>query len=212
MILKRITIAAVFVLFALASVAPVRAEQSPMDRVKEGSERLIEELKKPEIQDPQRHAEAIAELRDVANDYIDFKLVTMYAVGRPWLKMSPKMQDDLTEALIDLLERTYLKRIPVYNDQKVDYKQEQIDGSKARVVTEIIDKDKKIVVEFRLKNVKGRWMIYDVVAEGVSLVANYRSQFSQILNEGTAEDLLKKIRERVKKLDQGEEDEAQTKS
>lgn len=185
--------------------------QTPVERVKEGTNKLIEILSDPIMQDSTRHDEAINRLRTTAEGYIDFRLVTMYAVGKPWLKMSKKMQADLTEAFVQLLERTYLKRIPAYEGQNVDYKKETIQGKKARVVVEIIDKDKKIVVEFRLRNNGKVWMIYDVVAEGVSLVSNYRTQFSQILNDGTPEKLLSLIQERIRKLDSGEVDPADEK-
>ena len=183
----------------LSSIA--MAELSPLERVKEGTGKLIEMLSNPAMQDPAKHDKAIAELRQVAEKYIDFKLVTMYAVGKPWIKMSDTMRSDLTEAFIQLLERSYLKKIPAYGGQEVNYVKEQVSGKKAKVVAEIVDKDKKIVVEFRLRNVSSQWMIYDVVAEGVSLVANYRSQFSQVLSDGGAEELLKMIRDKVQKLD-----------
>ncbi|QJB55550.1 ABC transporter substrate-binding protein [Pseudodesulfovibrio sp. zrk46] len=201
--LKKICLTFVFVcLFATLSMAGM---QSPMDRVKEGADKLIKILSDPDMQDPAKHDAAIHRLRVTAEEYIDFRLTTMYAVGKQWLKMSPQMQNDLTEAFIQLLERTYLKRIPAYGGQQVDYKQELVSGKKAKVFTEIIDKDKKISVEFRLRNTGKQWMIYDVVAEGVSLVSNYRTQFAQILGDGTPEDLLKLIQERVEKLDKGED-------
>ncbi|WP_319470863.1 ABC transporter substrate-binding protein [uncultured Pseudodesulfovibrio sp.] len=208
MILNKLKILLLALCLVAVSASTVFAEQSPQERVKEGADQLIKILSESDIDDPAQHDAKIAELRSVAEKYIDFRLVTMYSVGRPWLKMSKQMQDDLTEAFIQLLERTYLKRIPAYEGQGVQYKKETIKGKKAKVVTEIIDKDKKIVVEFRLKTVRGQWMIYDVVAEGVSLVANYRSQFSQVLNDGTPEELLKLIRKRIKKLDEGGEDES----
>ncbi len=212
MLLKRIA----FVLLAAALLAISAtmsfAEQSPQDRVKEGADKLIKILSETDIDDPAHHDAKIAELRSVAEQYIDFRLVTMYSVGKPWLKMDTAMQDNLVEAFIQLLERTYLKRIPAYEGQGVEYKKEMVKGNKAKVVTEIIDKDTKIVVEFRLKMVHQQWMIYDVVAEGVSLVANYRSQFSQVLADGSPEELLKLIQERVKKLDEVDQGDTATNS
>jgi len=203
MTIKRIFLALfVICLFATASMA----EQTPTERVKEGADKLIKILSNPSMHDPAKHDAAIAELRTTAEEYIDFRLVTMYSVGRPWLKMSKQMQTDLTEAFIQLLERSYLKRIPAYEGQKIDYKKELVSGKKAKVVAEIVDKDKKIIVEFRLKIIQQQWMIYDMVAEGVSLVSNYRSQFSQVLSDGTPEDLLKLIRERIEKIDKANED------
>ncbi|MDD3311108.1 ABC transporter substrate-binding protein [Pseudodesulfovibrio sp.] len=178
------------------------AGQTPTERVKEGADKIIKILSEPAIGDTAQHDAAIKELRTVAEQYIDFRLTTMYAVGKPWLKMSKDLQDRITEAFIQLMERTYLKRIPAYNGQGVQYLKEEIDGKKAKVVSEINDKDKKLVVEFRLRMVQEVWMIYDVVAEGVSLVANYRSQFSQVLADGTGEELLDLIQKRIKQLDE----------
>ena len=206
MSLKRLFLPVTLTLVCLVCASVAFAGQTPMERVKEGADKLIKILSDPTMTDPADHDQAIKELRATAEQYIDFRLVTMYAVGKPWLKMSEQMQDDLTEAFIQLLERTYLKRIPAYEGQGVKYVKENVQGKRAKVFTEIIDKDKKIVVEFRLRIVQEQWMIYDVVAEGVSLVANYRSQFSQILGDGTPEDLLQLIRERIKKLDEKGDD------
>ena len=204
MTFKRLTLLACTLCMVLGFATSAMAKQTPIERVKEGTDKLIQMLSSPDMQVPEKHDEAIAELRKAAEQYIDFKVVTMYAVGKPWKKMSDTMRSDLTEAFIQLLERSYLQNIPAYGGQKVNYKKEQVSGKKAKVVTEIIDKDKKIVVEFRLRDMGSQWMIYDVVAEGVSLVANYRSQFSQVLTDGGAEKLLEMIRERVKKLDAGQ--------
>ena len=205
--LQRIFLA-VCVATLLASTAAAQPAQSPMERVREGADALISMLQDPAVQNPASHDDAIAKLRAKAEEYIDFRTVTMYSVGRPWLDMTPTMQDDLVEAFVQLLERTYLKRIPAYEGQRVDYKSEMIQGQKARVVAEVVDKDKKIVVEFRLKVIQGSWMIYDMVAEGVSLVSNYRSQFNQILQDGSPEKLLRLIRERIEKLDREQAEEA----
>jgi len=212
MFFKRL-VSSLLLLCLFAGSAPAAlADPTPMERVKAAANEFIEILSDPAMQDPGVHDSSISKLREAAEKYIDFRQVTKLSVGRPWLKMSTQMQNDLTEAFIQLLERTYLKRIPVYGGQDVEYKKEMISGKKAKVLTEIIDKDKKIVVEFRLKIIQKQWMIYDVVAEGVSLVGNYRSQFAQALNNGTPEDLLRLLRERVESLDKVEDDKDQVES
>tara|TARA_Y100001954_G_scaffold211621_1_gene238610 strand:- start:6053 stop:6607 length:555 start_codon:yes stop_codon:yes gene_type:complete len=175
-----------------------------MDQVKEGADKLIEKLSDPAMQDDANKEQALESLRATAEQYVDFRLATMYSIGKPWLKMSKQMQDDLTEAFVNLLQRTYLQRIPAYGGQKVNYVKEIIQGRKAKVFTEIIDKDKTISIEFRLRDNGQQWMIYDVVAEGVSMVSNYRTQFAQVLNDGSPEELLRLIRERITKLDSGD--------
>ena len=212
MLVQRVIPVFLLVCLLASGASAALAEQGPMDRVKEGVGELVDILSDPEMQKPENHDASIAKLRAEAEKFIDFHMVTKLAVGRPWLKMSPKMQNDLVEAFIQLLERSYLKRIPAYDGQDVLYKKEMISGKKAKVLTEIIDKDKKIVVEFRLKIIQEQWMIYDLVAEGVSLVGNYRSQFAQVLHDGTAEELLNLIRERVEKIDKDNSSEDQTES
>lgn len=196
-------ISALFLLLLLAT-AGTAADLSPTEQVKEGADKLIKRLSDPAMQKEENKEQALESLRATAEQYVDFRLATMYSIGKPWLKMSKQMQDDLTEAFINLLQRTYLQRIPVYTGQEVNYTKEIIQGRKAKVFTEIIDNDKKISVEFRLRDNGQQWMIYDVVAEGVSMVSNYRTQFSQILSDGSPEDLLRMIREKITKLDKGE--------
>ncbi|OIQ49524.1 Toluene tolerance, Ttg2 [Pseudodesulfovibrio hydrargyri] len=207
MVCKKIAAALVLGCLLAFGAQAAQAAQSPTERVREGVDKIIQMLSDPAMQDPAQHDEAITRLREVAEQYIDFGLVTKFAVGRPWLEMSPELHAQLREAFVKLLERSYLKRIPAYGGQNVNYTREEISGNNAKVQTEIIDKDKKIVVEFRLKIVQGKWMIYDVVAEGVSLVMNYRSQFAEVLNKGTGEDLLKTIQDRIEQIDQGKEEE-----
>jgi len=207
MVKKNYALALALVCLIAFGATVAAAGQSPTERVHEGVDRIIEMLSDPNMQEPAQHDAAISRLRAVAEEYIDFGLVIKYAVGRPWLKMSPDLRSRLQDAFVKLLERTYLKRIPSYGGQNVEYTREDISGKNAKVQTEIIDKDKKIMVEFRLKIVQGQWMIYDVVAEGVSLVMNYRSQFAEVLNKGTGEDLLKTIQDRIEQIDQGQEEE-----
>ena len=201
--LRSLTIALLFILL-LATAGTAAPAISPMDQVKEGADKLIEKLSDPAMQDDANKEQALESLRATAEQYVDFRLVTMYSIGKPWLKMSKQMQDDLTEAFVNLLQRTYLQRIPAYGGQKVNYVKEIIQGRKAKVFTEIIDKDKTISIEFRLRDNGQQWMIYDVVAEGVSMVSNYRTQFAQVLNDGSPEELLQLIRERITKLDNGD--------
>lgn len=204
---RRIALSFVLACLMAVGASAAVAGQSPTERVREGVDQIVKMLSDPAMQDPARHDEAVERLREAAEQYIDFGLVTKFAVGRPWLDMSPDLRARLQEAFVKLLERSYLKRIPAYGGQDVQYTREDISGNNAKVQTEIIDKDKKIVVEFRLKIVQGQWMVYDVVAEGVSLVMNYRSQFAEVLSKGTGEDLLKTIQNRIEQIDLGKEEE-----
>lgn len=198
--LKRIIATTFFICLLLAAVPALAAQQSPSDRVREAVDEIIVILSNPEMTDPAKRGQAISVLRKTAQKYISFRLATMYSVGKPWLEMSAETQDELVSAFTDLLECTYLQRIPSYGGENVEYENEIIAGNRAKVFTKIVGKEKTISVEFRLRNMDGKWMIYDTVAEGVSLVNNYRSQFSELLSSGTPDELVDKLRARACEL------------
>ena len=94
------------------------------------------------------------------------------------------------------LERTYVTRIERYDGEQITYLGETIDGDQATVRTKILDKtNRELAVEYRmLRGRDGRWVIYDVLIEGVSLVAIYRSQFDQVIRTASYERLVAKLK------------------
>jgi phospholipid transport system substrate-binding protein len=52
-------------------------------------------------------------------------------------------------------------------------------------------------VVYRLHKVGEEWKVYDVVIENVSVVNNYRSQFTRVLSSSSFGELLRRLRERV---------------
>jgi phospholipid transport system substrate-binding protein len=74
---------------------------------------------------------------------------------------------------------------------------EQVDGSRAVVKTNVVTKrNQQVPIEYRLQKADGRWKIYDVLVEGISLVNNYRSQFNQIISSSSYEALVQKMKSR----------------
>ena len=97
-----------------------------------------------------------------------------------------------------LLEKTYADQIDLYNGQEVVYTGETIDGNYAQVDSRIIDKNNQSYsVVYRLHKTDGKWRIYDVVAENISLVNNYRSQFNRVIARSSVEELLRTMKEQA---------------
>ncbi|MBN2139547.1 MAG: ABC transporter substrate-binding protein [Desulfovibrionaceae bacterium] len=185
--------------------APAQGPQGPQATLKQGVDKLIAILDDPVYKDKSRDTEKVEKLRQTISEYFDFQELSMRAVGKPWLKFTDKQKDDLVDAFSDLLEKTYLGRIGKYDKEKVEYLQELIEGDKAFIKTMIVAKDKQISVDYRMVK-KDRWMVYDVIGEGVSLVKNYRTQFAGILHSGTPDVLIQRIRDKVKDIDEGRAD------
>lgn len=188
----------------LFSAGAALAGQSPTERVREGLDKVIEVL---DARSPQEQKEKIltdatlAELRKIAENYFDFTELTMRSVGKPWLDMNDTQRAELEDAFTRLLERTYLQKAAEYNGETVDYEKELIKDDRAFVLTNVNYQDKAIPVNYRMIH-HDKWMIYDVIIEGVSLVKNYRTQFSKELQSGSAEQLIELLRKKAKKLDE----------
>ncbi|MBW1748172.1 MAG: ABC transporter substrate-binding protein, partial [Deltaproteobacteria bacterium] len=98
-----------------------------------------------------------------------------------------------TDLFIKRLEASYLEKLSLYNDETIVYKTPVQSGRKVEIPTEVISKDKLISMTYKLYKSKHNWKIYDMEIEGISIIVTYRSQFDQILEKGTFDDLLLKL-------------------
>lgn len=184
--MKRIiSISILFILLCLgASAATAAEDNSPMVRLRSGIQDVIEILNDPQYKgNPDMAAEKEAKVRDTIKNFFNFEELSKRSIGRPWLKFTPEERSRFVEMFTDLLERTYLGRIEEYSGEKVAFDKETIVKDKyAQVDTRLLNGKNDIPVFYRLKLENGEWDVYDVKIEGVSLVKNYKTQFSGILD------------------------------
>jgi len=95
----------------------------------------------------------------------------------------------------DLLERSYISKIELYGGEKISYVGESVDGDVATVRSKILAKQgTEVPVDYRMLRRGDRWMVYDVIIEGVSLISNYRTQFNKIIQTSSYQELVKKMK------------------
>ena len=96
----------------------------------------------------------------------------------------------------DLLERAYLNTIGNYRLATITFQGETISGSYAQVQSRMAAGKSEVAIEYRLVENDGRWAVYDVAVDGVSLISNYRSQFTSILKRMSFAQMLDRLRNR----------------
>jgi phospholipid transport system substrate-binding protein len=96
-----------------------------------------------------------------------------------------------------VLETTYINRLKAYSDEEVTFNKQIVNNDKAIVYSEIIKNNQDIPIVYRVKDVKGQWMVYDIIIEGVSLVQNYRQQFDRIINNEGYDGLVLRMKEKI---------------
>ena len=63
--------------------------------------------------------------------------------------------------------------------------------------TRLVSAKTEIPMDYRMINKAGRWYAYDIIADGVSLVKNYRSQFDKIIRSDSYDELVTRLRNRT---------------
>jgi len=184
-----------FFLFLLSSLAPGANAGVPTDQVKQTVDKVIDILKNKELKKPEKESERRAAIRRVVGERFDFEEMAKRALALHWRNRTPQDKKEFIPLFSDLLERSYVKKIEKYTDEKILYTGEKIEGDYAVVDTKVITKrNVETPIEYRLLKEDAGWKVYDVVIEGVSLINNYRTQFNKIIRENSYQELVKRMK------------------
>jgi phospholipid transport system substrate-binding protein len=164
----------------LALTAPAGAGP-PTEELRTHVDEVIRIVSDPALR--ARPLERHREVRKIAEDIFDYPDTARRALGIHWRERTPAERRQFVRLFADLLDRAYVSKIDLYENEQVQYTGEVIEGAEATVKTQITTKSGSTVpVDYRMHLVDGRWLVYDVVIEGVSLVANYRAQFNKVIS------------------------------
>jgi phospholipid transport system substrate-binding protein len=148
-------------------------QTGPLELVKASVFRVLAIVESPRVvasDDGQRRTEILR----VAQGLFDFNEMARLTLARHWKDRWAQEQADFGEFFTDVLERSYLTIIENYAGEKVVFLGESVSGPYAQVRSRITtDRRVEISIEYRLLARGGRWAVYDVELDGVSLVANY---------------------------------------
>ena len=170
----------------------------PTDAIRDAVNQGVEILKNAKLDKQKERAQVIDRLRQIVYPLFDFNEMAKRSLGANWRRLNSQQQQEFVSTFTALLEKTYADQIDLYDGQKVVYTGESVDGDYAQVDSRIIDKNGQTYsVAYRLHKVDGKWRIYDVIAENISLVNNYRSQFNRVIARSSFEELLKIMRDQT---------------
>ena len=189
-------LAAVILLVGGASAEPGGAAT---EAVRSTINEVIRILKDMELKKAGRAEERRLLLEKVIGDRFNYEEMSRRALGAQWNKLSDKEREEFVDLFKGLLSGTYADKIEGYSGEQVHYLNERLEADYAEVRTKVATDKTEIPLDYRLLNKSGDWRVYDVVVDGVSLVNNYRSQFTKIIRESSYADLLEKLREKSKK-------------
>lgn len=174
---------------------------APMETIRSMVDEVIRLLKDPALQGPANRQILRQRVKEVVDRRFNYEEMAKRSLGPTWNKLSPAQRSEFTRLFAELLEVSYSDKLEQYSGETVSFLSESQDGDYAEVRTVLVRRNDRIPMNYRLIN-QSRWMIYDVVIEGVSLVSNYRSQFQQVISQSSYAELVRRLRNRVNELRQ----------
>ena len=170
---------------------------TPTDNVRQVIEKALDILQNPDYRGEDRRQK----VKRLVDPYFDYQEMAKRSLGPTWGKLNPGQRDEFVRLFSELLEASYSDKIEKYAQRvKIDYTGEFLDGEYAEVRTVVVRANDRIPLNYRLFQENGGWKVYDVVIEGVSLVSNYRSQFSRIIHESSYAELVRRLKTKVSEL------------
>ncbi|HWU34182.1 MAG TPA: ABC transporter substrate-binding protein [Methylovorus sp.] len=173
-----------------------QADVAPDVLVKSTADEVLAIVKKDkDIQaGDQKKIFALAEEKILPN--FDFDRVSRMVLGKNWSRASKEQQDAFQKEFRSLMLRTYATALGKYRNQTINYKPLRSEPSDKEVTvkTEIVQPGgQPIAVDYSLEKTGEAWKVYDIVIEGVSLVTNYRGQFSNEIRQSGMDGLIQKL-------------------
>ena len=134
-------------------------------------------------------------ITDEVSPIFDFPLMGRLTLGKKsWSGLTKAQRTLFIKTFTEVMKSSYSDKLSLYTDEKIEIHPAQNPSPKKAVIpTELISKEKRFAMEYKLYKSKGGWKIYDITLQGVSLVATYRTQFNQVLSKEGFDVLIAKL-------------------
>ena len=187
-------ISLVWVVVSLALLTGAWGGGSPTGAVRETVDQVFVVLRDQALKDPAREAERRAKLEEIIGRRFDYAEMAKRTLASHWKGLSAEKQNEFVGLFQQFLASSYAGNVDGYSGEQVEYLKEREKGEFAEVQTKVVSPKVEIPLDYRLLKKDGEWWVYDVVIDGVSLMKNYRGQFSRIIDSSSFEGLLEKLR------------------
>jgi phospholipid transport system substrate-binding protein len=169
----------------------------PTDQLRDGVERVVKILRDPELRGDTKANERTAAVNKVADEIFDFGEMAKRSLGQQhWAQRTPAEREEFVRLFTELLQRTYISKVDQYNSE-MTFHDDVVDGNQAVVrTTLVLGKGGEMSLDYRMHHARDRWQVYDISIDGISLVANYRSQFNKIVRTDSYEGLVARLKSR----------------
>lgn len=180
------------------------AVETPLALVRQTTEQAVAVLRNPDLQGKERAQERAKEFWEIVLPDFDTQEIAKRCLSIHWNELNEAQKKEFVDLFTELVKHSYQDTLERHiKDAQFSFDHERIEGDSAEVETRILSpslKAQTLSLDYRLHRAGGKWLIYDVVAENVSLVQNYRNQFSRILKNSSYDGLVQALRKKIQDL------------
>ena len=187
----------------LSIVSACFADSEITNQLKGTVDKVIEIVKDETLKND--HQARRAALRKTIDERFNYRQMVMRSLAKNWDARSDQERREFIALFKSLLENSYANKLEAYRDEKINYLDEIIKGKYALIKTEVVRRSSTIGVDYKLIQENGSWQVYDFVIEGVSMIRNYRSQFTKIIRKDSYEVLVQKLTDKINEIEQSSE-------
>ena len=152
-------------------------------------------------------AKLIGLINEKVLPHFNFTSIAALAMGQSWNKATPEQKKRVTDEFKTLLVRTYASALAAYSDQKFDFRPLRARPTDTDVTVNVRvlqPGTQPVPIDYSMEKTASGWKVYDVSVGGVSLVANYRTEFNNLVRESGVDGLIKNLSAKNRSLDGGE--------
>jgi phospholipid transport system substrate-binding protein len=195
--MKKILLTSALILVLTLGLASLpqeaRAEEGPTAELKKAVDEVLAIIADESISGPGAMKKKLDLAWEVINKYFADGEMTRRVMAKHWKKRTDEEKKEMTHLFSELLRRSYLSRLELFEGQELFYDKERIDGEFAKIESHFQYHGERIPLGYSLHKIEGKWMLYDMIIDGVSLIANYRRQFGKIIRKEGYKGLVKRL-------------------
>ena len=202
--MARSLISAFLAVFAAVGMNVARAQEAPDVLVKKVTLEVVDLIAKDKEIKSGNRAKLIQVIDAKVLPHFNFAAMTALALGQSWNKATPEQKKRLTEEFRTLLVRTYASALAAYSDQRLEFRPLRAKPTDTDVTVQVRvmqQGTQPVPIDYAMEKTASGWKVYDVMVGGVSLVANYRTEFGNVVRESGIDGLIKNLSTKNRSLE-----------
>jgi phospholipid transport system substrate-binding protein len=190
--------------FLVLAASPLAAYgDEPIEALQKGAREGLQILQGPKYSDQELKEAQQQKLRLILEQLFDFHEFSRRVLASNWHKFSPSQKETFIRVFTEFLGKFYMGKLQEkYKDERLIFERQEFKSpTRALVHIKAVWKGQKVPVDLLMIKRKGQWKVYDIQFLGISAVRNYRAQFKSLLRKETPDQVIERIRERIRKIE-----------